>query len=59
MKILDEFYYGNIEPFTRSASYWREIREVSELRERSKEKLLATLTDDQKERFQKYLDCVE
>ena len=58
MDILEDFYYTCIEPKPRSAAYHREAREVYELYERNKEKLLATLTDEQKERFQKFEDCL-
>ncbi len=58
MKILEEFYYGIIEPQPRSAAYRAETRKVVGLYERHKEKLLATLTDEQKECFQKFEDCL-
>ena len=57
MKILEEFWYGNIEPSeydTSGAEYKKSLQRVVQ----SEEKLLATLTDDQKKLFTKYADCV-
>lgn len=59
MKILDELFYGNIDPFARPSSYRTEIREVSDLCDRNKEKLLASLSSEQKELLQKWEDCLE
>ena len=58
MSILEEFYYSVMEPQPCSAAYHAEIREVAGLYKRHKEKLLAGLTDEQKECFQKFEDCL-
>ena len=57
MKILEEFWYGNIEPAeynTSGAEYKKALQRVVQ----SEENLLATLTDEQKKLFIKYTDCV-
>ena len=57
MKILEEFWYGNIEPAeydTSNPEYKKALQRVVQ----SEEKLLTTLTDEQKKLFTKYADCV-
>ena len=44
--ILEEFWYGNLEPSEYDANSSKEY------------KLLATMTDEQKELFSRYTDCV-
>ena len=58
MNILEEFWYGNIEPAEYDISSSKEYKELLQLISRNKEKLLATMTDEQKELFTKYADCV-
>jgi type I site-specific restriction-modification system R (restriction) subunit len=57
MKILEEFWYGNIEPTEYDTSS-KEYKKLQELICRNEEKLKATMTDEQKELFEKYTDCV-
>ena len=57
MRILEEFWYGNIEP-TEYATSSKEYKKLQELICRNEEKLRATMTDEQKELFSKYADCV-
>lgn len=57
MRILEEFWYGNIEPTEYDTSS-KEYHEVQKLIARNEEKLLATMTDEQKEIFSRYTDCV-
>ena len=57
MRILEEFWYGNIEPTeydTSSTAY----KKLLELICRNEEKLRATMTDKQKELFEKYTNCM-
>ena len=57
MKILEEFWYGNIEPTeydTSGTEYKKSLQRVVQ----SEDKLLVTLTDEQKKLFIKYADCV-
>ena len=57
MKILEEFWYCNIEP----TEYDTSSKEYKKLQEQicgNEEKLRAAMTDGQKELFEKYVDCV-
>lgn len=58
MKILAEFWYGNIEPTEHDTSSCKEYKKLLELICRNKGKLRATMTDEQKELFAKYMNCV-
>ena len=58
MNILEEFWYGNIEPTEYDTSSGKECKELLRLVSRNEEKLLATMNDEQKELFSRYTDCV-
>lgn len=58
MNILEEFWYGNIESAEYDISPSKEDKELLQLISRNEDKLLATMTDAQKELFTKYADCV-
>ena len=58
MSILEEFWYGNIEPAEFDTSPSPEHREILLMISRNEDKLLATMTDAQKELFSRYTDCV-
>ena len=58
MGILEDFWYGNIEPAEFDTSPSLEYREILHLISRNEDKLLATMTDAQKELFSRYTDCV-
>ena len=58
MGILEDFWYGNIEPAEFDTSPSPEYREILHLISRNEDKLLATMTDAQKELFSRYTDCV-
>ena len=58
MGILEDFWYGNIEPSEFDTSPSPEYREILHLISRNEDKLLATMTDAQKELFSRYTDCV-
>jgi hypothetical protein len=58
MNILEEFWYGNIEPAEYDTSSGKEYKELLQLISRNAEKLLTTMTDDPKKLFTKYVDCV-
>ena len=49
MRILEEFWYGNIEPTEYDTSSYKEYKKLLELICRNEEKLKATMTDEQKE----------
>ena len=53
MRILEEFWYGNIEPTEYDTSSCKEYKKLLELICRNEEKLKATMTDEQKELFEK------
>lgn len=58
MNILEEFWYGNLDRAEYDASPDEEYKELVRLISRNEEKLLATMTDAQKELFSRYQDCV-
>ena len=58
MRILEEFWYGNIEPTEYDTSSSKEYKKLPEPICPKEEKLRATMTDEQKELFEKYTDCV-
>ena len=58
MRILEEFWYGNIEPTEYDTYSCKEYKEVLQLITRNEERLLATMTDEQKELFSRYTDAV-
>lgn len=57
MRILEGFWYGNIEPTEYDTSS-KEYKKLQELICQNEEKLKATMTNEQKELFEKYTDCV-
>ena len=59
MRILEELWYGNIEPTEYDTIACKEYKEVLRLITRNEEKLLATMTDEQKELFSRYTDAVQ
>ena len=58
MNVLEDFWYGNLDPAEYDANPGKEYKELVRLISRNEEKLLATMTEDQKEPFTKYADCV-
>ena len=58
MSVLEELWYGNLEPSEYSFSSSREYKELLHLVSRNEEKLLKTMTVEQKELFSRYSDCV-
>ena len=58
MRILEEFWYGNIEPTEYDANASKEYKEALRLITKNEEKLQATMTDEQKELFSRYMDAV-
>lgn len=57
MKILEEFWYGNIEPTEYDTSS-TEYKKLLELMCRNEETFKGSITDEQKELFEKYIDCM-
>ena len=58
MSVLEELWYGNLEPSEFSFSSGQEYKELLHLVSCSEEKLLSTMTQEQKELFSRYSDCV-
>ena len=58
MNILKEFWYSNLEPAEYDTSSSKEYKELLQLISRNEEKLLETMTEEQKELFFRYTDCV-
>lgn len=58
MRILEEFWYGNIEPTEYDSDTCKEYKEALCLISRNEEKLQATMTDEQKDLFSRYTDAV-
>ena len=58
MRLLEEFWFGNIEPTEYDTSSCKEYKKLLELICKNEEKLLANMTDEQKELFSRYTDCV-
>ena len=58
MRILEEFWYGKLEPADCDVVDCKEHNEALRRIDRSEEKLLDTMTDEQKELFSAYMDAV-
>ena len=58
MRLLEDFWYGNIDPRKYDTFTCSECKEAFRLITKNEEKLLATFTDEQKELFSCYVDCV-
>jgi len=58
MNILEELWYGNIEPAEYDTPPSKEYKQMIQLISRNEDKLLATMTDAQKELFTNYTNCV-
>ena len=57
MKITDELWYGNIAPFEQCTRGDKRLKELLKLVSRNSEELDSTLTEKQKETFEKFRDC--
>lgn len=58
MTVLEGLWYSNLEPSEFDSSSSKEYKELLHLVSRNEEKLLASMTDEQKELFSRYSDCV-
>ena len=59
MRVLEELWYGNLEPMGYGTDVSKEYKDALELVSRNAEKLRATLTEEQKELFARYIDSVQ
>ncbi len=57
MNTLEDLYYGNLFPHEKCAKLDDEVKELLKLLNRNEEKLISTLSEEQKETFEKYKDC--
>lgn len=57
MNTLEDLYYGNLFPHEKCAKLDDEVKELLKLLNRNEEKLVATLSNEQKENFEKFRDC--
>ena len=57
MSIIQELWHGNICPQTDSRNNSSEMKELMEYMTRHHDDLLKTMTDEQKEIFEKFDDC--
>ena len=57
MDTLEDLYYGNLFPHEKCAKLDDEMKELIGLLNRNEENLIANLSDEQKEIFEKYKDC--
>ena len=57
MDTLEDLYYGNLFPHEKVSKLDDETKELLGLLNRNEEKLTSTLSDEQKETFEKYKDC--
>jgi hypothetical protein len=58
MNILDELWYGNINPQEQSKDNNRAIKELLNLMGRNRDQLQANMTPEQQVILEKYDDCV-
>ena len=58
-KTIAQLWNGNLQPIVRSGINNRQIKELEELMRRNIEELEEGLTDQQKEVFSVYSDCIE
>ena len=58
MSILEKLWYGEVEPSEYDVSSCEEYKKLLSLIDRNEEKLRSTMTNEQKELFDKYMECV-
>ena len=56
--LLEEFWYGNVNPQEQSTEGNQEIKNLLHLMGKNRDNLSDTLTEQQKETLAKYDDCV-
>ncbi len=57
MTTLEDLYYGNISPYERYIKRGSRVDQLIKLICKNEESLTATLTEKQKETFEKFKDC--
>ena len=56
--ILDELWYGNIDPQVDATRDNKEVKDLLSLAMQNREKLCEKLNDEEKETLEKYDDCI-
>lgn len=56
--ILEEFWYGNIDPMEQSTEKRQAVKELLKLMGRNRDSLCKSMTAEQKETLTKYDDCI-
>lgn len=56
--ILEEFWYGNIDPMEQSTGKNQALKELLKLMGRNRNRLHNTMTAEQRETLEKYDDCI-
>ena len=56
--ILEEFWYGNIDPMEQSTGKSQAVKELIRLMGRNRDRLCDSMTAEQRETLAKYDDCV-
>ena len=56
--ILEEFWYGNIDPMEQSTGKSQAVKELLRLMGRNRDRLCDSMTAEQRETLEKYDDCI-
>ena len=56
--ILEEFWYGNIDPMEQSTGKSQAVKELLKLMGRNRDQLHESMTAEQRETLEKYDDCI-
>ena len=56
--ILEEFWYGNIDPMEQSTGKSQAVKELLKLMGRNRDRLHNSMTAEQRDTLEKYDDCV-
>ena len=56
--ILEEFWYGNINPMEQSTGKSQAVKELLKLMGRNRDQLHNSMTAEQRETLEKYDDCI-
>ena len=58
VNILEEFWYGNIDPMEQSTGKSQAVKELLKLMGRNRDRLHNSMTAEQRETLAKYDDCI-
>ena len=57
MRIIEDLYYGNLNPYEKCSKLDEELINLMRLKSKNEENLISTLTEQQKINFEKFKDC--